>query len=222
VRYPVNEIFFSMQGEGAFTGTPAAFVRMQGCPVGCPWCDTKHTWERKDMKRVAVSTILLKTEVPTEEWTWFTPEDIARTLSNWRCHHVVITGGEPCAHDLEPLTALLERAGYRAQIETSGTFEIKASRGAYVTVSPKIDMPGGRKVLQSALERADEIKYPVGRDRDVERLTSLILPHTKVPSDRVFLQPLSMSTKATELCINSARAKGWRVSVQTHKVAGVR
>ena len=44
MHYPINEIFQTIQGEGVFTGLPAIFVRLQGCPVGCPWCDTRHTW----------------------------------------------------------------------------------------------------------------------------------------------------------------------------------
>ena len=52
-QYPVNEIFQSIQGEGYFTGVPAIFVRLQGCPVGCAWCDTQHTWELAADKQVA-------------------------------------------------------------------------------------------------------------------------------------------------------------------------
>lgn len=46
MQYPINEIFQTLQGEGVFTGVPAIFVRLQRCPVGCSWCDTKHTWEQ--------------------------------------------------------------------------------------------------------------------------------------------------------------------------------
>ena len=59
--YPVNEIFQSIQGEATFTGTPSIFVRLQGCPVGCAWCDTKHTWEI-DPKFVVNKTIMLAKE----------------------------------------------------------------------------------------------------------------------------------------------------------------
>ncbi|MFZ6043504.1 7-carboxy-7-deazaguanine synthase QueE, partial [Vibrio natriegens] len=76
--------------------------------------------------------------------------------------HVVITGGEPCLYDLVPLTEALEQAGFRCQIETSGTSEVKATANTWVTVSPKINMKAKLPVLPSALERADEIKHPVG------------------------------------------------------------
>ncbi len=46
MQYPINEMFQTLQGEGYFTGVPAIFIRLQGCPVGCSWCDTKHTWEK--------------------------------------------------------------------------------------------------------------------------------------------------------------------------------
>lgn len=47
MQYPINEMFQTLQGEGYFTGVPAIFIRLQGCPVGCAWCDTKHTWEKR-------------------------------------------------------------------------------------------------------------------------------------------------------------------------------
>ena len=46
MQYPINEMFQTLQGEGYFTGVPAIFIRLQGCPVGCAWCDTKHTWDK--------------------------------------------------------------------------------------------------------------------------------------------------------------------------------
>jgi 7-carboxy-7-deazaguanine synthase len=222
-RLPVNEVFASMQGEGTFTGMPCAFIRLQGCPVGCPWCDTKYTWERKDNRRMPLNTILLKTKgMETDEWCWMTLATLAGILSSERTEHVVVTGGEPCLHDLVPLGDFLERGGYRMQVETSGTVPIRVTNGTFVTVSPKIDMPGGLTLLTESLARADEIKFPVGRDRDVERLERLVLPHAKVEKHRVFLQPISQNEKATALCIRAARAKGWRVSVQVHKFVGVR
>lgn len=65
----------------------------------------------------------------------------------YTARHVVITGGEPCIYDLTPLTELFEQHGYGCQIETSGTHDIRCSAKTWVTVSPKVNMRGGMKVL---------------------------------------------------------------------------
>ncbi|EON4402328.1 TPA: 7-carboxy-7-deazaguanine synthase QueE, partial [Escherichia coli] len=54
MQYPINEMFQTLQGEGYFTGVPAIFIRLQGCPVGCAWCDTKHTWEKLEDREVSL------------------------------------------------------------------------------------------------------------------------------------------------------------------------
>jgi 7-carboxy-7-deazaguanine synthase len=53
MQYPINEMFQTLQGEGYFTGVPAIFIRLQGCPVGCAWCDTKHTWDKLEDREVS-------------------------------------------------------------------------------------------------------------------------------------------------------------------------
>ncbi|MBT0647165.1 7-carboxy-7-deazaguanine synthase QueE, partial [Escherichia coli] len=79
-----------------------------------------------------------------------------------------------CIHDLTPLTSLLEQNGFSCQIETSGTHEVRCTPHTWVTVSPKVNMRGGYDVLSQALQRADEIKHPVGRARDIEALDELL------------------------------------------------
>ena len=58
MHYPINEIFQTIQGEGVLTGVPAIFVRLQGCPVGCPWCDTRHTWVVDPAREVGSREVL--------------------------------------------------------------------------------------------------------------------------------------------------------------------
>lgn len=219
--YKVNEIFETIQGEGSFTGAPAIFVRLQGCPVGCPWCDTKHTWAVNPDLQVTTDTVMSKT-AETEQWANLDSAQILALFqaNSYQARHVVITGGEPCMYDLNRLCNVLHDAGYQTQIETSGTFEVLVPKQSWVTVSPKVDMKGGFKVLQSALDRADEIKHPVAMDKHIEQLLSL-LQHTDISKKLIYLQPISQQKKATALAIAYCKKYNWRLSVQVHKYLGI-
>jgi 7-carboxy-7-deazaguanine synthase len=219
--YKVNEVFETIQGEGSFTGIAAIFVRLQGCPVGCSWCDTKHTWEIKDALRQPLGDIVIK-NTESEHWAGISPGELLTLFATegYQARHVVITGGEPCMYDLNPLCDLLHAKGYTTQIETSGTFEVKAPLSTWVTVSPKVNMAGGYKVLQSALDRANEIKHPVAMEKHVDELLQL-LHHTDTTSKLIYLQPISQQRRATELAIAMCKKHNWRLSVQVHKYIGI-
>lgn len=219
---PVNEIFSTIQGEGSRVGMPSIFLRLQGCPIGCPWCDTKHTWDLDPAHSVAPAAIADKTRsAPT--WAMMEVGQIIDEMTlKHTPRHVVITGGEPAQYDLLPLTAALVNSGFTAQIETSGTYPLRCSAETWVTVSPKIGMPGGYEVLQEALARADEIKMPVGKTDDMDKLVALLSHHWHRPGTPILLQPLSLSKKATDLCVAQAIANNWRVSLQVHAIAGWR
>jgi 7-carboxy-7-deazaguanine synthase len=125
--YKINELFETIQGEGQYTGTASIFVRLQGCPVGCSWCDTKQTWDTLDTDKVDMSLIITKTD-DTPTWGEVTAEQVLEIFKEqgYLAKHVVITGGEPCMYNLNPLCELLHEQGYQTQIETSGTFEVQA------------------------------------------------------------------------------------------------
>jgi 7-carboxy-7-deazaguanine synthase len=218
---PVNEMFPTIQGEAKYTGTPAYFIRTQYCPVGCGWCDTKHTWEIEKKNKIKSVVMIAKTEdKPT--YTEVTPEDLYNEIKKTRINHIVLTGGEPCVYDLTEVTDYFINKGYTVQIETSGTFEIKCNKNTWVTVSPKIDMDGGYKLIKESIERSDEIKYPIGKQKDVDRLIQFIDEYDLDKGQKIWVQPLSQSKKATELCVKSASNNGWNISVQTHKYINVR
>lgn len=233
-RLPVNEIFDTIQGEAIWTGTPSVFVRLQGCKVGCPWCDTKHTWslagEDYGMGAAAIGVPEMMAKViDGATYAEMTVTDILEICRASPCGHIVITGGEPCDYDLLVLTTMLYDVGKTVQIETSGTSEVRAVANTWVTVSPKIGMPGGKTVRQDAVDRANEIKMPVGKPDDIEKLRAFLTDYGLTgrinrarPRPLVWLQPLSKSEKATSLCLEAATANGWRLSMQTHKYLGVR
>ncbi|WP_042860891.1 7-carboxy-7-deazaguanine synthase QueE [Dickeya sp. NCPPB 3274] len=220
--YPINEMFQTLQGEGFFTGVPAVFIRLQGCPVGCSWCDTKHTWEKLPERQIPLAEVLVKSG-ESDAWSGSSVEELLRqiALQGYSARHVVITGGEPCIHDLTPLTQTLEQRGFSTQIETSGTHEVRCSPDCWVTVSPKVNMRGGLAVLDQALQRANEIKHPVARERDIEALDALLARLDDEKARIVALQPISQKDDATRLCIETCIARNWRLSMQTHKYLNI-
>ena len=139
--YPVSETFLSFQGEGLHIGRKAFFVRMFGCTVKCPWCDSKYAWQGKPE--------FVKSNVQLAQEAYSSGAEIA-----------IITGGEPCLHNLEPLLAEMSAKNIACHLETSGTLRITESIGlefAWVALSPKLfALP-----TDENLKRADELKMIV-------------------------------------------------------------
>ena len=111
----INEIFYSLQGEGHYTGTPAVFVRFAGCNLKCSFCDTDFT-----------------------SFTEMTEDDIVRETGQYPTNHIVITGGEPTLQITASLVSKLHDAGKYVQIETNGTNVLPEGCNIdWVTCSPK-------------------------------------------------------------------------------------
>jgi len=221
VKYKINELFETIQGEGAFTGQPSIFIRLQGCPVACSWCDTKHTWDINLEDEVNAQAMLGKKE-ESQAWSALSVTDVLAVITEqgYQAKHIVITGGEPAMVDLLPLCEALEQQGLSCQLETSGTFEIKVSEKCWVTVSPKVNMKGGYNILNSAMLRANEIKHPVATEQHVDDLKALLVEH-KITDTQVYLQPISQKDRATALAIKTCIENNWRLSVQVHKYLGI-
>ncbi len=129
----VNEIFYSLQGEGHFTGTPAIFIRLAGCNLRCDFCDTDHRAFRE-----------------------LSEEDIMQAIAPYPARHVVVTGGEPMLQLTPSLVERLHRAGKFVQVETNGTVPAADALAVdWYTCSPKFDFcPDAPLRLQSV----DELK----------------------------------------------------------------
>ena len=130
----VNEIFYSIQGEGRYTGTPAIFIRLAGCNLRCDFCDTEH-----------------------QPYQDLTEEEIMRQIADFPTSHVVITGGEPMLQITQSLIHRLRNgAGKFVQVETNGTIPIKCYLPVdWITCSPKFDFCPHAELR---LQRIDEHK----------------------------------------------------------------
>lgn len=216
--YQVNDTYTCVQGEGCQTGLAMVLLRLHGCPVGCPWCDTKETWITDPANRVATIT-----EARGANPQYAEVDELA-IVQHIRTRHpgprwILLTGGEPAMQDLAPLVAHLHQYSYKVAIETSGTARGLLGAGIdWVCVSPKIGMPGGLAVLPEVVAVADEVKMVVGKPADIEKLDQLLASAPAIKPERhVCLQPVSQSPTATKLCIETVQSRGWRLSVQMHK-----
>ena len=195
--YPVMERFPTLQGEGAWTGHPAWFIRLGGCDVGCSWCDVKESWPVEAHPQVAVDLIV--------------KEAVASGLPM-----VVVTGGEPCMHNLDALTAGLSDAGLKMHLETSGAHPVSGTWD-WVTLSPK----KFKACRPEWYLEADELKVVVVNDHDLawaeEHAAQL------APGALKFLQPeWDRRDKVMGRVIQRIQdAPGWRLSLQTHKFIGL-
>lgn len=219
----INEIFATLQGEATYTGTPSVFIRLQGCNVGCPWCDTKHTWKLDAADKIEFNYLTAKIE-DKNSWAQASVEQIIEFIQDNfpQIKHIVITGGEPAMYNLLPLCNALEELGKDIQIETSGTEVFQISKNTWVSLSPKIDMPGGKIVLEECISRANEIKMPIGKMVDIEKLKDFLAVNQVAKNIPIWLQPLSQNLSATKLCIEQALLNNWRLSLQTHKFINIR
>lgn len=214
--YRVNTIYGCLQGEGAMTGVPMVMLRLQGCAVGCPWCDTIQTWHTlPEYKEGSIEEALGTNPKYAEITQHVIAAYIRARYENYKW--ILISGGEPSEQYLQPLVFDLGAVGFKVALETSGTAigHLKAGFD-WVTVSPKFDMPGGKTVRDDCLKEADEIKMVIGKQADIDLLTA-IMGANDLDDDKISLQPVSQSTKATQLCIKTVQERGWRLSVQVHK-----
>jgi organic radical activating enzyme len=178
-RLPVHEQFYSFQGEGCHAGRAAYFIRLFGCPVHCPWCDSAGTWHPdftpKHIERVEVATLAAAAAASAAEFT-------------------VITGGEPTIHDLRGLTDALQAVGQPVHLETSGAFPIKGDFD-WITLSPK----RWKLPLEANLALADELKIIVDRVDAIAEYKSTC-PTTQIPSlaaPRVVAAPESRNSQCS-------------------------
>ena len=212
---PVVETFHSLQGEGAHAGRSAFFIRLAGCSVGCPWCDTKHSWPGEVHPRRLLAELVAEVRAAAAAGAGF----------------VVITGGEPLEHDLEPLCTALAAAGLPLHLETSGVNAL-SGRFDWITLSPKAHRPPTAELLA----RCDELKVVVHSSVDLDFALAMAAAATALrvtdpsaglqgrsPAPLLLLQPGCDCPEGQQLAVAFVQARpDWRLSLQTHKWLGVR
>ncbi len=190
--YRVNEIFYSLQGEGFWTGTPMVFVRLSGCNLACPFCDTDHQDGRP-----------------------MTAEELVQAVrAEGPCKRVCLTGGEPLLQADRELVDALHLAGYKIHLETNGTRPVPEGVD-WVTLSPKEDFVTGGKVV---LERADELKLVLAPGTDPAKWVGFPASwHFLQPC----AAPDGSANTAETVAYIQAHPQ-WRLSLQTHKLLNIR
>ena len=211
MSYAVKEIFYTLQGEGAQAGRPAVFLRFAGC----------NLWSGREQDRATAVCRFCDTDFVGTDGEgggrFDTPEALAAEVAgHWpqagrEQRYVVCTGGEPLLQLDAPLVAALAAQGFRIAVETNGT-QLPPAGDLWLTVSPKAGAP-------LALARGSELKlvYPQA-GAEPERFAAL-------PFEHFFLQPMDGPERArntqlaTEYCLAHPQ---WRLSLQTHKIIGIR
>jgi 7-carboxy-7-deazaguanine synthase len=196
-QYAVNEIFYSLQGEGVRAGTPNFFLRFAGCNLTCRQethgfdCDTEFVSGRK-----------------------MTLDEIAAELAALSkvCKWVVVTGGEPGLQIDEELIAGLHDLGFKLAIETNGSIALPAGLD-WITVSPKVAEHAIRQTT------ANEVKYVRGYGQGI--------PKTVVEAEHYLISPAfegdSLPARTLDWCIRLVKDNPpWRFSLQQHKLWSVR
>ncbi len=183
----INEIFYSLQGEGFNLGRPSIFIRLSGCPLRCRWCDTKYAWSDQSGTHLGVGDIL---------------QEIEKTP----CKNIVITGGEPSINPhLPELTAALKQRHYRITIETAGIAYMPTVKCDLISISPKLsnsipsdaesaavhndsklDLAIIRKLIDSY---PYQLKFVVEAPEDLDEIQATIDEIKHVNPNRILLMP---------------------------------
>lgn len=220
----VHSIFYTIQGEGPFCGYPAVFIRLAGCNLQCPFCDTNYTSDREPKTVLETVALVRNAHVYTTKHPFTLPE---------KSPLVVITGGEPFRQNIAPLVRHLVAAGYRVQIETNGTLHVEDLPWDSITV---VCSPKTGKVHPRLIPHIDAWKYVLSHDSIAEDgLPILALDHTASPmiarppegnTKPIYLQPMDAQDGDINVmnriaCITSCMRYGYILQLQIHKLLGL-
>jgi organic radical activating enzyme len=197
VALPVMERFYTIQGEGRYSGRAAYFIRLAGCDVGCVWCDVKESWD-------------------AEIHPLLTIEEIVEEIKSTPTEFVVITGGEPAMYDLTALVQKLHENNWEVAIETSGCYPLNGAIDWYCFSPKKFKAP-----CEEAYQKAAELKVVIFHKSDFEWAEK----HATLVNDDclLYLQPeWSKQEQLLPRIIDYVKSNPkWKVSLQTHKFMNI-
>lgn len=194
---PLVEEFYSIQGEGYHVGKPAYFIRVGGCDIGCSWCDTKISWNPEIHQLVSI-------------------EKITKNANNYPAKSIVVTGGEPTCHNLEPLTTLLKNKGIKTFLETSGTYKITGNWD-WICLSPKHD----KELDTSTLQLSDELKIIIYDKKDfnwAEKIATKVRKNCKLYLQSEWSRFQEYNPKIIDYI---KKHPHWNISIQMHKFLNI-
>jgi len=200
MKYPINDIYYSIQGEGIRVGTPNVFIRFAHCNLSCPFCDTDYDIVRMELDE----------------------KEIVDRIWGYRCPNVILTGGEPAMYDLHPLCRELKRAGFYIAIETNGMFELPKEID-FICVSPKTD-PRTLKV-----KKCDELKYVIKKGDPLPQPSLQATHYWLSPLNEKHSINWENVRYCIELIKRNSKCAGpaggpsplWRLNMQLHKILGI-
>ncbi|WPJ68512.1 hypothetical protein OMDBNIEC_00026 [Salmonella phage STP-SP5] len=214
----VHSVFSTIQGEGPFCGEPAVFVRLAGCNLQCPGCDTDYTTGRTRYDLVDIIKLIESRKIETGSKTSL----------------VVITGGEPFRQAINPFVEMLLLRGYEVQIETNGSMPLPHGFSQLPTI---VCSPKTAKIHPSILHRANAFKYVIkaGNVNQDDGLPLQALDHRATPfiarptrnfKSKIYLQPMDEQDKFNNYenirqVVDSCMKHGYTVQLQVHKYLGV-
>ena len=204
MKLPVMEMFYTLQGEGFYSGNAAYFIRLAGCDVGCVWCDVKDSWDASQHPSFTVDEIISRMNRELE------------VMNNKNKPIVVITGGEPLLHNLDELTSSLQNLGFETNIETSGSSDLSGNWN-WICVSPK----KFKAPLTTVLQYANELKIVVFNKSDFEwaEKHAALVPSTC----KLYLQPEwdKRENMLPQIIDYVKQYPQWKISLQTHKYINI-
>ena len=207
---PVVETFHSLQGEGVHAGRSAFFIRLAGCQVGCSWCDTKHSWPLAAHPQRPLAELVAEAQAAAAAGAAF----------------LVITGGEPLHHQLDPICNALRQLsapGGKAlplHLETSGVDPL-SGHFDWIALSPKRHRPPRPELLAAC----HELKLVVhcGDDLSFAAAMATAARQGRDQEPVLLLQPGADCAAGQQLAIDYVKANpNWRLSLQSHKLLGLR
>jgi 7-carboxy-7-deazaguanine synthase len=168
----INEIFLSVQGEGLYTGVPSVFVRVAGCNLNCPWCDSAYAKSDESGTEISNSSLLEK-------------------IRDYNVEHVVITGGEPTiyAEELKILCDKLNSFGKKITIETNSTIYVDCNPHL-LSLSPKLYQGWDEEILKKNLSKNCDIQIKIVVDSIEEAVDALKrIEKFNIEKEKIFLMP---------------------------------